>query len=89
MKGSQCSQPKNKGNPAGVRGLGAMRAETGSEAGDQLPVAFFGCHSTLGTKLRQKVGAQRRVVLFLSPSHFLLPGGSHTVRANQGPEKMA
>lgn len=32
MKESQCSQPKEQRDPAGVRGLGATRAETGSEA---------------------------------------------------------
>lgn len=59
-----------------MRGLGATGAETGSESGDQchlwqgqLPLAFFGCHSALGTKLRQEVGARWRAVFYLHPSY--------------------
>lgn len=59
-----------------MRGLGAMRAETGSGSGDQchlqqgqLPLAFFGCHSALGTKLRQEVGAGWRALFY-----YLQPG---------------
>lgn len=63
MKGSPCSWPKEQRGPEQVRGRpGATGAETGAGAGDQchlqqggLPLAFFGCHSALGTKLKLEV----------------------------------